>query len=126
MIFKGTKVYYADNSGVKDMYCIRLFGGSNKKNVNVGEMIKIVVKTLRSKKKVVRKKMYLAVMIGIKKKIQRLDGSCIKYHQNRAVLLNEKNKFMGTRVYGPVSKEIKGGKTNISFRKIITCSHGTV
>jgi large subunit ribosomal protein L14 len=126
MILKGTKLNYSDNSGVKTMVCVRLVGGSIKKAVNTGELVRIVVKTVRNKKKIVKKKMYLALMVGTKKKQTRPDGSCIQFHNNRAVLLNDQKKFMGTRVYGPVAKEVKGGKTNMKFRKVIACSDGTI
>jgi large subunit ribosomal protein L14 len=95
MILKGTKLNYSDNSGVKTMVCVRLVGGSIKKAVNTGELVRIVVKTVRNKKKIVKKKMYLALMVGTKKKQTRPDGSCIQFHNNRAVLLNDQKKIYG-------------------------------
>ena len=126
MIYKGTKIKYADNSGVKEMTCVRLLGGSNRKVANLGGMVKVVAKKLRSKKKVTLKKMYLGLVVGVKKKTARKDGSFIKFHESRVVLLSDQRKFMGTRVYGPVAKEIKGGKNRMKFRKILSCSDGTV
>ena len=70
--------------------------------------------------------MYLGLVVGVKKKVSRPDGSYVKFHENRVVLLSEQKKFMGTRVYGPVAKEIKGGKSKMKFRKILSCSDGTV
>jgi len=68
MIFRGTNLNYADNSGVKEMRCVRLLGGSNRKVANLGGMIKVVARKLRSKKKVSLKKMYLGLIVGVKKK----------------------------------------------------------
>lgn len=126
MLFRGTEVLFADNSGVKEMKCIRILGGSNKKTANLGNMIKVVVTATRSQKKVNRKKMYFGLVVGLRKKTSRLDGSFIKFQTNRVVLLSDQKKFLGTRVYGPVAKEIKGNKSRMKFRKILSCSDGTV
>jgi large subunit ribosomal protein L14 len=126
MLLKGSYLNYADNSGVKSMQCVRVIGGSSKKTSTTGNLIKVVVKSLRSKKKVALKKIYYGIVVGVKKKKSRLDGSFIRFHENRVVILSDQKKFLGTRVYGPVSKEIKGGKSRMRFRKILSCSDGTV
>jgi len=126
MILKSSVMSYSDNSGVKKIKCVRILGGSNKKTATTGNLIKVVVQDLRSKKKVALKKIYFGIVVGVKKKKARMDGSFISFHNNRVVLLSDQKKFLGTRVYGPVSKEIKGGKNKMRFRKILSCSDGTI
>jgi len=93
MLLKGSYINYADNSGVKSMQCVRVIGGSSKKTSTTGNLIKVVVKALRSKKKVSLKKIYYGIVVGVKKKKSRLDGSFIRFHENRVVILSDQKKI---------------------------------
>lgn len=126
MIRIGSHLVRADNSGVKLMKCIRIPGGSFQKVAGLGQLIRVSIKRLdRSKKKVQKKKIYNALIVGLKYKTRRKDGTFVKFDKNRALILSEQNKFMGTRVYGPLCKEIRGGIKEVKYRKIIAYSKGT-
>ncbi len=107
MIFVESQVIASDNTQTRVVKCIRLLGGSNKKYATVSDFVIITIKHRWAKRRWIFKKIYLAVIIGIKKEFRRLDGSYISSRNNRVLLLTELGKIIGTRILGPIYKEIK-------------------
>lgn len=127
MLQIGSHLVRADNSGVKLMKCVRIPGGSFQKTAGLGQLIRVCIKRLdRSKKKVQKKKIYNALVVAVKNRTRRKDGTFVKFDKNRALILSDQNKFLGTRVYGPLCKEIRGGIKEVKYRKIIAYSGGTI
>jgi large subunit ribosomal protein L14 len=109
-IYVGTKLKSADNTDIKKVKCIKIFPNSNKKFSFLGDIVRIVIVKRRFKKTIIKKKLYLGLVINIKKTTSRLNGTFLKFDQNRSLTLSEDLKFLGTRVYGPISKEIRNSK----------------
>jgi len=126
MIMIGSLLQRGDNSGIKYMRCVRVPGGSYKRYARMGHLIKVALKYLKNRRKLQKKKVYTALIIGLRRKQSRNDGSFIKFDNNRAVLLSDKNKFIGSRIVGPLCKEMRGGKNEMRYKKIISRAHGTV
>lgn len=97
----------ADNSGAKKVMCIKVLGGSKKRFANIGEMIKVSVKDAIPTGKVKKGDVLNAVIIRTKKGLLRKDGSAIKFDNNAVVLLDNKLQPIGTRVFGPVTRELR-------------------
>ncbi len=110
----------SDNSGGKRVQCIDVKGSSKQKYVFLGKTILVTAKKVKTGKKIVKKKLYSAVIIGTAKKKKRKKGYQIKFDKNRVVLLSDQNKFLGTRIYGPICKEIRGGKKEVVYKQIIS------
>jgi large subunit ribosomal protein L14 len=126
-IYVGTKLKSADNTDIKKVKCIKIFPNSNKKFSFLGDIVRIVIVRRRFKKAVIKKKLYLGLIITIKKTTYRLNGVFLKFDQNRSLTLSEDLKFLGTRVYGPIAKEIRNSKKKKTlFKKIISYSKATV
>jgi large subunit ribosomal protein L14 len=126
-IYVGTKLKSADNTDIKKVKCIKIFPNSNKKFSFLGDIVRIVIVKRRFKKTIIKKKLYLGLVINIKKTTSRLNGTFLKFDQNRSLTLSEDLKFLGTRVYGPISKEIRNSKKKKTlFKKIISYSKATV
>ncbi len=102
-----SKVKVADNSGARKVKILKKLGSSTKKNIKLNSLVSVVVQKFLSKKKVQKKKIYYGLIISTSYKQSRLDGSFIKFDHNRLVLYSISNKFLGTRLYGPVCKELK-------------------
>ena len=116
MIYKNSKLIVGDNTGIKKVKCIRVL----KKNSNtglLGDVILFSIKKVSKKKHYIKKKMYLGLLINLRKKKKRLDGSYIQFNQNAVVSLNENFKILGTRLFFPVSKELKKNKNKKDFLK---------
>lgn len=118
MIQKETILEVADNSGAKRVQCINVFGGTGRKFASVGDRIKVTVKDAMppGKGKAEKGKTYLAVVVRVKKDIQRKDGSVIRFSSNAAVLIDENGEPIGTRIFGPVPRELREKK----YMKIIS------
>ncbi|AZL15874.1 50S ribosomal protein L14 [Rickettsiales endosymbiont of Stachyamoeba lipophora] len=116
MIQMGTRLEVADNSGASEIECIKVLGGSKKYIAGIGEIIKVSVKKAAPRTKVKKGEIYFAVIVRIKKEIRRPDGSFIKFDKNAAVLLNKQYEPIGTRIFGPVVRELRAG----GFMKIIS------
>jgi len=126
MIMIGSYLKRGDNSGIQHMRCVRVPGGSFKRYARMGHLIKVALKYMKHRRKLQKKKVYNAIIIGLKRKQYRKDGSFVKFDNNRAVLLSDKNKFIGSRIIGPLCKEMRGGKNEMRYKKIISRSQGTV
>ena len=111
----------ADNSGAKILKCIKILGNFKKKYAKTGEIVLVCVKKLDRKKKIKKKTKYFAIIISTKRKIRRMDGTLFSSKRNRVLLLSESYKFLGTRVYGFISKEVRSKpKDRERFKKIIS------
>jgi large subunit ribosomal protein L14 len=115
MIQTQTYLNVADNSGAKKIMCIRILGG-NKKSANIGDIIIGVVKVASPTMPVQRSDVVRAVVMRTKKTIRRKDGMSIRFDDNAAVLINKENNPRGTRVFGPVARELR----DKDFSKIIS------
>ncbi|MGB9701435.1 MAG: 50S ribosomal protein L14 [Candidatus Kapaibacteriota bacterium] len=107
MIQEETNLSVADNSGAKKIRCIRVLGGHGKQYATVGDLIVITVKSAIPNAPVKKGKVYKAVVVRTKKEVRRKDGSYIRFDDNAAVLLNEKGEPRGTRIFGPVARELR-------------------
>ena len=106
----------ADNSGARRVMCIKVLGGSKRRYARVGDLIKVTVKEAIPRGKVKKGQVITAVVERTKKGVRRPDGSLIKFDENAAVLLNAQDAPIGTRIFGPVTRELRGEK----FMKIIS------
>jgi large subunit ribosomal protein L14 len=106
----------ADNSGARRVMCIKVLGGSHRRYAGVGDIIKVTVKEAIPRGKVKKGQVMKAVVVRTKKGVRRQDGSLIKFDDNAAVLLNNQDAPIGTRIFGPVTRELRGEK----FMKIIS------
>ena len=106
----------ADNSGARRVMCIKVLGGSKRRYARVGDLIKVTVKEAIPRGKVKKGQVMTAVVVRTKKGVRRPDGSLIKFDVNAAVLLNNQDAPIGTRIFGPVTRELRGEK----FMKIIS------
>lgn len=106
----------ADNSGAKKVMCIKVLGGSHRRYANIGDVIKVSIKDAIPRGKVKKGDVYNAVIVRTAHGVRRNDGSKIRFDNNAAVLLNNKLDPIGTRIFGPVTRELRGEK----FMKIIS------
>lgn len=106
----------ADNSGARRVMCIKVLGGSHRRYAGVGDIIKVTVKEAIPRGKVKKGQVMKAVVVRTKKGVRRADGSLIRFDDNAAVLLNAQDAPVGTRIFGPVTRELRGEK----FMKIIS------
>ena len=97
----------ADNSGARRVMCIKVLGGSHRRYARVGDIIKVTVKEAIPRGKVKKGQVMSAVVVRTKKGLRRQDGSLIKFDDNAAVLLNASNAPVGTRIFGPVTRELR-------------------
>jgi large subunit ribosomal protein L14 len=107
MVQEETNLAVADNSGAKKVRCIRVLGGHGKKYASVGDMIIVAVKAAIPNSAVKKGTVQKAVVVRTAKEIQRKDGSCIRFDENAAVILNDKGEPKGTRIFGPVARELR-------------------
>ncbi len=110
MIQMQSKLLVADNSGAKKVMCIKVLGGSKKRFAAIGDLIKISVKDAISSDKVKKGDVHNAVVVRTRKGVSRKDGSFIKFDNNAVVLLDNKNQPIGTRVFGPITRELRSDK----------------
>ncbi|MEE4661505.1 MAG: 50S ribosomal protein L14 [Halieaceae bacterium] len=106
----------ADNSGARRVMCIKVLGGSKRRYAGVGDLIKVTVKEAIPRGKVKKGQVMNAVVVRTKKGVRRNDGSLIKFDDNAAVLLNAQNAPIGTRIFGPVTRELRSEQ----FMKIVS------
>ncbi len=116
MIQTQTMLTVADNSGAKRVQCIKVLGGSKRRYANVGDVIKVSIKEAVPRGKVKKGDVYDAVIVRTRKGVRRPDGSIIRFDSNAAVLLDPKRELIGTRIFGPVTRELRGEQ----FMKIIS------
>ncbi len=116
MIQMQTVLDVADNSGAKKIQCIKVLGGSHRRYAGVGDIIKVSVKDAIPRGKVKKGEVYNEVVVRTAHGVRRPDGSLIRFDNNAAVLLNNQHQPIGTRIFGPVTRELRSEK----FMKIIS------
>jgi large subunit ribosomal protein L14 len=116
MIQMQTMLDAADNSGARRVQCIKVLGGSKRRYAGVGDVIKVSVKDAIPRGKVKKGEVYNAVVVRTRKGVRRKDGSLIRFDGNAAVLLNARLEPIGTRIFGPVTRELRTNR----FMKIIS------
>ena len=116
MIQSEARLTVADNSGAKELYCIKVLGGSKRKYAGIGDIITASVKEAIPNSKVSKGDIVQAVIVRTKKEISRPDGSMIRFDDNSAVILTKSNEPIGTRIFGPVARELRAKR----FMKIIS------
>ena len=116
MIQTETVLNIADNSGARKVLCIKVLGGSRKRYARIGDIIKVTIKDAIPRGKVKKGDIYDALVVRTKHGVRRADGSLIRFDGNAAVLLDNKREPIGTRVFGPVTRELRAKK----YLKIIS------
>lgn len=116
MIQMQTILDCADNSGARSVMCIKVLGGSHRRYARVGDVIKVSIKEAIPRAKVKKGDVMNAVVVRTKSGVRRQDGSLIRFDSNAAVLLDNKNQPVGTRIFGPVTRELR----NEQFMKIVS------
>ena len=116
MIQMQSTLQVADNSGARLLMCVKVLGGSKRRYAGIGDVIKVSVKEAIPKGKVKKGEVYTALVVRTRKGVRRGDGSLIRFDTNAAVLLDSKLQPIGTRIFGPVTRELRGEK----FMKIIS------
>ncbi len=116
MIQMQTILTAADNSGAKKLMCIKVLGGSKRKYASIGDVVVVSIKEALPNSKVKKGDVRRAVIVRTTKEVRRPDGSYIKFDANSAVLINEAGEPLGTRIFGPVARELRARK----FMKIIS------
>ncbi|CCK81630.1 MULTISPECIES: 50S ribosomal protein L14 [Desulfobacula] len=116
MIQSETRLTVADNSGAKELYCIKVLGGSKRRYASIGDIITCSVKEAIPNAKVSKGDIVQAVIVRTKKEISRPDGSMIRFDDNSAVILSKSNEPVGTRIFGPVARELRAKR----FMKIVS------
>jgi large subunit ribosomal protein L14 len=116
MIQMQTNLDVADNSGAKRVMCIKVLGGSHRRYAGIGDVIKVSIKDAIPRGRVKKGEVYNALVVRTAKGVRRSDGSVIRFDGNAAVILNNNLQPLGTRIFGPVTRELRGEK----FMKIIS------
>jgi large subunit ribosomal protein L14 len=116
MIQMQTNLQVADNSGARRVQCIKVLGGSKRRTASVGDVIVVTVKEAIPRGRVKKGELHRAVVVRTKKEIRRIDGSAIRFDSNAAVLISPQGEPVGTRIFGPVTRELRARK----FMKIIS------
>ncbi len=116
MIQQESRLNVADNSGAKEVLCIRVLGGTGKKYARVGDKIVVTVKSALSSSSLKKGTVSRAVVVRTKKEVKRKDGSYIRFEDNAAVLLTPQDEPRGTRIFGPVARELREKQ----FMKIVS------
>ncbi len=116
MIQVETRLSVADNSGAKEVLCIKVLGGSKRRYASVGDVIVVSIKEAAPRSKVKKGEVQRAVVVRTKQALNRADGSRIQFDRNAAVLVDKKGEPVGTRIFGPVTRELRGA----GYMKIIS------
>ena len=116
MIQMQSTLHVADNNGARSVQCIKVLGGSKRRYANIGDIIKVTVKDAAPRGRVKKGEVYSAVVVRTAKGVRRPDGSSICFDGNAAVLLNNKLEPIGTRIFGPVTRELRTER----FMKIVS------
>jgi large subunit ribosomal protein L14 len=116
MIQMQTRLDVADNSGAREVQCIKVLGGSKRRYASVGDVIVVSIKDAMPRGKVKKGDVHRAVIVRTRQALRRIDGSEIQFDSNAAVLINKQNEPIGTRIFGPVTRELRGA----GFMKIIS------
>ena len=116
MIQMQSKLFVADNSGARKIQCIKVLGGSKRKSASIGDIIVVSIKDAIPRAKVKKGDVYKAVIVRTAKDFQRNDGTSIRFDKNAAVILDKQEEPIATRIFGPVTRELRNKK----FMKIIS------
>jgi len=116
MIQMGSRLEVADNSGARQVECIKVLGGSKRRYAGIGDVIVVSVKDAIPRGKVKQGEVLFAVVVRTRKGVRRKDGSLIRFDTNAVVILNKQRQPIGTRIFGPVTRELRGD----AFMKIIS------
>jgi len=116
MIQQQTRLKVADNSGAKEVMCIKVLGGSKRRYASLGDIIVVTVKEAIPRSKVKKGEVCTAVVVRTKRTQRRHDGSSIRFDENSAVILNNQKEPVGTRIFGPVARELRAK----NFMKIVS------
>ena len=116
MIQMQSNLFVADNSGAKRIQCIKVLGGSKRRSASIGDIIVVSIKDALPRAKVKKGDVYKAVIVRTSKDFQRNDGTSIRFDKNAAVLLDKQEEPIATRIFGPVTRELRNKK----FMKIIS------
>jgi large subunit ribosomal protein L14 len=116
MIQMQTNLDVADNSGAKKVMCIKVLGGSHRRYAAIGDIIKVSIRDAIPRGRVKKGEVYNALVVRTKKGVRRTDGSLIRFDDNAAVILNAQLQLLGTRIFGPVTRELR----NENFMKIVS------
>ncbi len=116
MIQMQSRLEVADNTGARSVQCIKVLGGSRRRYAGIGDVIKVTIKEAAPRGRVKKGEVYNAVVVRTAKGVRRPDGAKIKFDSNAAVLLNQKLEPIGTRIFGPVTRELRTEK----FMKIVS------
>ena len=116
MIQTESRLQVADNTGAREVMCIKVLGGSKRRYATIGDVIKVTVKEATPRGRVKKGEIFNAVVVRTAKGVRRGDGSLIKFDSNAAVLLNNKLEPIGTRIFGPVTRELRTER----FMKIVS------
>lgn len=116
MIQQQTILDVADNSGARRVMCIKVLGGTRRRYATIGDVIVVTIKEAAPNAKVKKGEIKRAVIVRTKKEIKRIDGSTIRFDENSAVLINDAGEPVGTRIFGPVARELRAKK----YTKIIS------
>jgi large subunit ribosomal protein L14 len=116
MIQSESRLKVADNSGAKEVLCVHVLGGTKRRYASVGDTIVVTVKSAMPSSAIKKGTVSKAVVVRTKKEIRRKDGSYIRFEENAAVLLNPQNEPRGTRIFGPVARELREKQ----FMKIVS------
>ena len=108
MIQMRTNLEVADNSGARRVQCIKVLGGSRRKYASVGDVIVVSIKEAIPRGRVKKGDVHKAVIVRTSKEIRRADGSSVRFDRNAAVLINKEGEPIGTRIFGPVTRELRG------------------
>ncbi len=116
MIQMQSNLFVADNSGARKIQCIKVLGGSKRRSASIGDIIVVSIKDALPRAKVKKGDVYKAVVVRTSKDFKRPDGTAIRFDKNAAVLLDKQEEPIATRIFGPVTRELRGKK----FMKIIS------
>lgn len=116
MIQQESRISVADNSGAKEVMCIRVLGGTKKRYASIGDQVVVSVKSAMPSGNIKKGAVSRAVIVRTKKEVRRADGSYIRFDNNAVVLLNQAGEMRGTRIFGPVARELRDRQ----FMKIVS------
>ena len=116
MIQTESRLEVADNTGAREVLCIKVLGGSKRRYAGIGDIIKVAIKEAQPRGRVKKGEIYNAVVVRTAKGVRRQDGSLVRFDRNAAVLLNAKLEPIGTRIFGPVTRELRTER----FMKIVS------
>lgn len=126
MIVKGSKINIKDNTGIKKIKCLKIYKGSKKNLGLLGTIIYSTINKSKNKKSYVKKLMYKSLLINLKKKTRRVDGSFILFSSNNALILKDDYTFLGTNIKAPICKEIRTIYYKKVYKRIVSYAKLTI